>query len=48
MDGAGSPGQVEIGDRLHVPKVAAGDAVPVTFSLGTAGGSQTLAIPISN
>ncbi len=34
--------------NVVVPNVAAGDAVPLTFSLSGAAGTQKLVIPISN
>jgi uncharacterized protein (TIGR03437 family) len=34
--------------NVVVPNVAASDTVPLTFSVGTTGGTQTVVIPISN
>jgi uncharacterized protein (TIGR03437 family) len=33
---------------VQVPQVAAGDTVPLTFTLGDGAGTQTLAIAIGN
>lgn len=44
-----APGEIGLYQfNLVVPNVAAGDAVPLTFSLGGLAGTQTLYIPVQN